>query len=75
LAAFGFWHLAALMWGAYALFAVLNTALSCIGNPFNGFFFLMPVLFLLLHVCYGVGTLIGLLKMPFWKRKMKRKQV
>ncbi len=73
LAFFGVWQLAALMWGAYALFAVANTVLSQIADGFNGFAFLMPLLFLILHISYGVGTLWGLIKMPFWLRKIKRK--
>lgn len=28
---------------------------------------LLPSVFFLLHLSYGMGTLIGLLKMPFWK--------
>ena len=72
LAVLGVWQLAALMWGAYALFAVANTVLSQIADGFNGFAFLMPFLFLILHISYGVGTLWGLIKMPFWLRKIKR---
>ena len=74
LAFLGVWQLAALMWGAYALFAVANTVLSQIADGFNGFAFLMPFLFLILHISYGVGTLWGLIKMPFWVRKIKRKK-
>lgn len=74
LAAFGFWHLAALMWGAYALFTLASTIVSMLGAKFNGYLFLLPFMFLVLHLWYGIGTLIGLIKMPFWKRKMKRKQ-
>ncbi len=68
----GFWQLAALMWGLYALFAVTNTVLSLKNNGFNKFFFVMPFLFLLLHVSYGWGTLRGILEMPFMRKKLKR---
>ena len=27
----------------------------------------MPIVFFILHISYGVGTLVGLLAMPFWK--------
>lgn len=32
---------------------------------------LLPFLLMGLHVSYGVGTLVGLLKMPFWLKKNK----
>ena len=62
LALFGFWQLSALMWGLYALFALVNTVLSGISEGFTAYYILMPVLFLLLHVSYGVGTWAGLFK-------------
>jgi glycosyltransferase involved in cell wall biosynthesis len=68
----GFWQLAALMWGLYALFAVTNTVLSLKNNGFNKFFYIMPFLFLMLHVSYGWGTLRGILEMPFMRKKLKR---
>ena len=33
-------------------------------------FVILPLLFPILHIAYGVGTLVGLIKMPFWKRKL-----
>ena len=72
LAYYGFWQLAALMWGLYALFALVNTVLSLKNNGFNKFFYTMPFLFLLLHISYGWGTLIGILKMPFMRKKLKK---
>lgn len=30
---------------------------------------LLPVIFLSLHLAYGLGTIVGICKMPFWKRK------
>ena len=72
LAAFGIWQFAAVLWGAYALFAVINTVLSSVREPFNGFMFVMPFLYLALHVSYGTGTLAGLLSVPFWKHGKKK---
>lgn len=57
----GIWQLSALMWGLYGLFAVMNTILSGIQNGFYLQHLIMPVLFLNLHVSYGVGTVIGLI--------------
>lgn len=61
LSLFGVWQLSALMWGLYGLFAITNTVLSGIQNGFYLQHLIMPVLFLILHVSYGVGTGIGIL--------------
>lgn len=60
--------LTALMWGLYWLLAVFMALVAVIGNPKlrNITCLLLPVLFFLLHVSYGIGTMAGLIKMPFW---------
>ncbi len=60
LALMGYWQLSAVMWGAYALFCIISTVLSSLHRPFNRFMFVMPILFLVFHVAYGAGTIIGL---------------
>ncbi len=68
LACMGIWQLAAVMWGLYLLLAVGMT-LSYIGNKnWNITSLSLPVLFLLLHMCYGVGTAVGLVCLPWWKK-------
>lgn len=69
---FNIWYLATLMWGAYTLFAILNTVLVGINDGFNAFMIIMPFLFLILHLAYGIGTVIGLLKMPWKRKKLKQ---
>lgn len=32
-------------------------------------FLLLPFIFLSLHLAYGIGTIIGIINMPFWKHK------
>jgi len=32
----------------------------------------LPVIFFLLHASYGIGTLIGLIELPFWMSKIKK---
>lgn len=73
LAVFGIWQFATAMWGMYSLFAIINTIVSSMGVRFNPYCILMPFLFLSLHIVYGLGTLLGLIKMPFWLRRIKRK--
>lgn len=60
MAVFGLWQLAALLWALYGLFALVNTLLSGITNGFYKQSIFMPVMFLALHVAYGIGTVKGL---------------
>lgn len=71
LTAIGFPWLAVLMWGMYWLLAVTMAVLAVRGTKKSGFQLLLPVLFFLLHISYGIGTWIGLVKMPFWRRDHK----
>lgn len=63
--------LAAIMWSLYGLLVVGTSVLEIVKRPFSATNLLLPVLFLLLHLCYGVGTLIGVIEMPFWVTKLK----
>lgn len=36
------------------------------------FYLLLPFIFISLHISYGIGTVIGLLKMPNWKKKINK---
>lgn len=70
LAVFGIWQLAALMWAAYLLFS-LTAAVQCIAEKrANRWTFMMPFIFLILHVSYGIGTLAGLIKMPKFRKRI-----
>ena len=47
----------------------VGMTLSYIGNKnWNITSLSLPVLFLLLHMCYGVGTAVGLVCLPWWKK-------
>lgn len=74
LALLGFPLLSLLMWGAYLTLMVIFTITGMIGQPFSFSNLLLPVIFLLMHVCYGVGTTVGLIEMPFWLRKIRTKE-
>ncbi len=69
LAAFGFPFLAYLMWGMYWLAAVAMSVLSVKGVKKTWCQLALPFLFFLLHVSYGIGSLVGMVKLPFWKYK------
>lgn len=62
LAACRIWQLSLIMWMLYALFTVLSTVDAIVQCGFNIYMLLMPVLFLILHVCYGFGTWKGIVK-------------
>ncbi len=60
---------ALILWGAYWLLAVLMAVCSARKKKKSIFLLLLPVLFFLLHISYGAGTWLGLIKMPFWRRR------
>lgn len=53
----------------YFLGNVLMSILSSIRKKFTPYMFLLPGTFFALHLAYGIGTFIGLLKMPFWDQR------
>lgn len=58
---FHFPWLAIAMWGLYWLLAIAMAVLGIIGQKkFHISDLLLPILFFLLHISYGIGTLIGL---------------
>lgn len=61
--------LAFLMWGLYGMLAVVMAVMAVKGEKKYPGHLLLPVLFFLLHISYGAGTLVGLVKMPFWRGK------
>ena len=56
-----------IMWGMYVVCALLMSLLAVRGQKKNIYQLSLPILFFLLHVSYGVGSLVGILKLPFWK--------
>lgn len=69
LAACSYPLLAVLMWGMYWALAVLMAVMAVRGEKKYPGHLLLPILFLLLHISYGAGTFVGLIKMPFWRGK------
>ena len=53
----------------YFLFIILITIMTIINNKFNVTILLMPIILFLIHVYYGVGTLVGLIKGFSWKKE------
>lgn len=55
----------------YGLFNLLSILMISIKNKFHIEYLLLPFIFLVLHISYGVGSIIGLLIGPFYKRNHK----
>lgn len=62
-----------LMWGAYLVLLLSVTIIEFLKKP-NITMLLLPVIIFMLHISYGVGTLIGLIVMPFWKLRITYKK-
>lgn len=54
----------------YFIFDMVNTVSCFLTKKFYPQFFLLPFIFPILHFSYGIGTIVGLIKMPFWKHKL-----
>lgn len=65
---------ACLLWGLYGGGAVLMTTLSVSKEQFSPWYLLLPVLFLLLHLSYGLGTIIGVVRMLCTLGKSKKER-
>lgn len=55
----------------YGMFDVVNTVACFTMKNIHPQFFLLPFIFPLLHISYGIGTLVGLIQIPFWQHKIK----
>ena len=58
-----------LLSSVFFLFTILITIMTIINNKFNITILLMPIILFLIHVYYGVGTLVGLIKGFSWKKE------
>lgn len=63
LAMVGIPWLAIIMWCAYGAANIIMTVMACIQSKrLSGYSILLPVIFLMLHVFYGLGTVIGVIQ-------------
>ena len=60
--------LAKLMWGAYGALCGVMSLFAVKHEKKHISQLLLPVLFPILHISYGVGTLAGLIRMPAWRK-------
>ena len=48
------------LWSAYWLVAILMSMVSIVKEKFSISLLVLPILFFLLHISYGIGTMIGI---------------
>lgn len=58
----------------YSMFDFVNTVSCFTMREIRPQFFLLPFLFPLTHIAYGIGTLVGICQIPFWKKKIKEEK-
>lgn len=56
---------------AYAAVDIWMSVLAVIYQDKHLQYLLLPIIFLSLHLAYGIGTVVGLIKLPFWLKKNK----
>ena len=64
----------AVVFGTYLLTAIMMTVAAMASAPKKHPIQLcLPAVFFLLHCAYGIGTMVGLVQIPFWKHSLKKK--
>ncbi len=71
-ACFGYPLLLEILLLLYSMFDFVNTVSCFTMREIHFHYFLLPFLFPIMHIAYGVGTLVGILQIPFWKKKLKK---
>lgn len=55
----------------YGMFDIVNAVGCCTMKNVQPQFVLLPIIFPVLHIAYGIGTIVGLIKIPSWQKKIK----
>lgn len=55
----------------YGMFDIVNTVGCFTTKNLQPQFALLPIIFPILHVSYGIGTIVGLIQIPPWQKKIK----
>lgn len=71
LAFFGLPWLLYILLIVYGMFDIVNAVGCCTMKNVQPQFVLLPIIFPILHISYGVGTIVGLLQIPLWQKKIK----
>lgn len=69
----GIWQMAVLLGGIYIVVTIIMSILAVfLEHCYHIYSLLLPIFFFLLHAGYGLGTLIGIINIPRWKRLLKK---
>ena len=71
-AAFGWSLPLVLLACAYAAADLLMSVMAVIGQKKYWQYLLLPVIFFSLHVAYGIGTMVGFIRLPSWLKEYKK---
>ncbi len=71
IAALGFPILLYTLLIVYGMFDIVNAVGCFTMKNLQPQFALLPIIFPILHVSYGIGTIVGLIQIPFWQKKIK----
>ena len=55
----------------YGMFDIVNTVGCCTMKNVKPQFVLLPFIFPMLHIAYGIGTIVGLIQIPSWQKSIK----
>lgn len=55
----------------YGMFDIVNAVGCFTMKNLQPQFIFLPLIFPILHVSYGVGTIVGLIQIPFWQKRIK----
>lgn len=61
------------VFGSYAFVNLLMACASIFRNKFNVYNLLLPFVFLLLHLSYGIGTFVGFISIPSFLKNYRNK--
>ena len=56
----------------YSIFNIANICFISIKEGFHINYLLLPIIFFVLHISYGWGTLLGLIRGPIYKKKKEK---
>lgn len=71
IAALGFPILLYTLLLVYGMFDIVNTVSCFTMKNLQPQFIFLPLIFPILHISYGIGTIVGLIQIPSWQRKIK----
>lgn len=61
-----------LLFGLYGFLNIVMSFFAIVHEKIHWEYMALPIIFLSLHLSYGVGTLMGIVNIPFWRRRIKK---